>query len=63
MYDNLTKEQLEKLRNKKRHEIINCYLTHDDFTRDILELDLKIIDETIRLNNGYMIEGERYDMC
>ena len=49
MYDNLTKEQLEKLRNKKRHEIINCYLTHDDFTRDILELDLKVIEERLQV--------------
>ena len=51
MYDNLTKEQLEKLRSKKRHEIINCYLTHEDLTRDILELDLKIIDERLRVIN------------
>ena len=42
MYD-LDRESLEKLRRKKRHEIIDAYLTHDNLKRDILELELKSI--------------------
>lgn len=43
MYD-LDKKSLEKLRRKKRHEIIDAYLTHDNLKRDLLELDLKAIE-------------------
>lgn len=48
MFD-LDKKHLEKLRRKKRHEIIDAYLTHDNLKRDLLELDLKTIEEQERL--------------
>ena len=41
---NIDKEHLEKLRRKKRHEIIDAYLSHDNLKRDILELELKSIE-------------------
>lgn len=40
----MTREVQEKLIRKKRHEIIDAYLTHDTFIRDILELELKLLE-------------------
>ena len=44
MYD-LDRKSLEKLIRKKRHEIIDAYLTHDNFKRDVLELELEVLEE------------------
>ena len=47
MYD-LDRKSLEKLIRKKRHEIIDAYLTCNNLKRDILELELKVLEAKVK---------------